>query len=52
MTYVLEIVADVLQQPTEEGADLLLLTVLEVLTDSFKNDEDGTSQSILPSRHI
>jgi hypothetical protein len=42
MTYVLELVADVLQQPPDEDASLLLLTVLEVLTEGFKHDEDGT----------
>jgi hypothetical protein len=44
MAYVLDIVTDVLQQPSEGEADLLLMTVLEVLAESFKHDEDGTSQ--------
>jgi hypothetical protein len=44
MTYVLELVTDVLQQPLQEQneAGLLFMTVLEVLAESFKYDENGT----------
>jgi hypothetical protein len=48
MSYVLDLVTDVLQQPTEEEASVLLLTVLEVLAESFKHDEDGMLHN-LPS---
>jgi hypothetical protein len=43
MAYILELVTDVLQQPPQEqnDASVLLVTVLEVLADSFKHDEDG-----------
>jgi hypothetical protein len=41
MTYVLELVTDVLQRPPDEDAGLLLLTVLDVLAEGFKYDEDG-----------
>jgi hypothetical protein len=52
MTYVLDLIIDVLQQPSEEDANLLLMTVLEVLSESFKHDEDGTLKSPLSCRDL